>query len=128
MRGHAVMIGYYNQPEETAAVIDNEGWLRTGDLAQRETSGYYRITGRIRDVVIRGGENIYPREIEEFLYQHPAIEDVQVVGVPDRKFGEEVLACVKLRVGQNATEAELRDFCRDSLAHFKIPPLLEVCR
>lgn len=121
VRGHAVMLGYFNQPEETAAVIDHDGWLHTGDLAQRETNGYYRITGRIRDVVIRGGENIYPREIEEFLYQHPAIEDVQVVGVPDRKFGEEVLACVKLRVGQSATEDELRDFCCNSLAHFKAP-------
>jgi len=121
VRGHAVMIGYYNQPEETAAVIDPDGWLHTGDLAQRDTNGYYRITGRIRDLIIRGGENIYPREIEEFLYKHPAIEDVQVVGVPDRKFGEEVLACVKLRDGQSATEADLREFCSETLAHFKIP-------
>lgn len=121
VRGHAVMIGYYNQPKETAAVIDQDGWLHTGDLAQRETNGYYRITGRIRDVIIRGGENIYPREIEELLYKHPAIEDVQVVGVPDRKFGEEVLACMKLRDGLSATEAELRDFCSDTLAHFKVP-------
>jgi fatty-acyl-CoA synthase len=120
-RGHGVMIGYYNMPEATAKAIDSEGWLHTGDLALREPNGYYRITGRLRDMIIRGGENIYPREIEERLYQHPAVVDVQVVGVPDRRLGEEVLAWVKLKCGQQVTEAELCAFCRETLAHFKVP-------
>jgi len=120
-RGHNVMLGYYRMPEKTAEAIDADGWLHTGDLALRMPNGYYRITGRLKDLIIRGGENIYPREIEERLYQHPAVEDVQVVGVPDRKFGEEVLAWVKLRSGQAATEQELKDFCRAALAHFKTP-------
>ena len=120
-RGHCVMIGYYKQPEKTAEAIDADGWLHTGDLALRMPNGYYRITGRLRDLIIRGGENIYPREVEERLFQHPAVEDVQVVGVPDRKLGEEVLAWVKIRQGQSATEQELRDFCRAALAHFKAP-------
>jgi fatty-acyl-CoA synthase len=120
-RGHGVMIGYYNMPEETARAIDSDGWLHTGDLGLRQPNGYYRITGRLRDMIIRGGENIYPREIEERLYQHPAICEVQVVGVPDRRLGEEVLAWVKLKAGQNATEGELCAFCREALAHFKVP-------
>jgi len=120
-RGHGVMIGYYNMPDKTAEVIDADGWLHTGDLALREPNGYYRITGRLHDMIIRGGENIYPREIEERLYEHPAVMDVQVVGVPDRRLGEEVLAWVKLKSGCHATEDELREFCRQSLAHFKAP-------
>ena len=120
-RGHGVMIGYYNMPEKTAEVIDADGWLHTGDLGLRMPNGYYRITGRLRDLIIRGGENIYPREIEEQLYAHPAVEEVQVVGVPDRKFGEELLAWVKFRTGHSATTDELRDFCRARLAHFKVP-------
>ena len=120
-RGHGVMIGYYNMPEKTAEVIDKGGWLHTGDLGLREPNGYYRITGRLRDMIIRGGENIYPREIEERLYQHPAVAEVQVVGVPDRRLGEEVLAWVKFKCDQRATEDELREFCRQSLAHFKSP-------
>ena len=120
-RGHNVMLGYYNMPERTAEAIDSDGWLHTGDLALRMPNGYFRITGRLRDLIIRGGENIYPREVEERLYEHPAVEDVQVVGVPDRKFGEEALAWVKLRQGQAAGEQELRDFCRAELAHFKTP-------
>lgn len=120
-RGHGVMIGYYNMPEKTAEVIDADGWLHTGDLALREPNGYYRITGRLRDMIIRGGENVYPREIEERLYQHPAVLEVQVVGVPDRRLGEEVLAWVKFKCGCQATEEELRQFCRESLAHFKTP-------
>lgn len=120
-RGHGVMIGYYNMPEKTAEAIDAEGWLHTGDLAMREPNGYFRITGRLHDMIIRGGENIYPREVEERLYQHPSVGDVQVVGIPDRRFGEEVLAWVKLRSGRTATEQELVDFCRMSLAHFKVP-------
>jgi fatty-acyl-CoA synthase len=120
-RGHNVMIGYYNMPGKTADAIDRDGWLHTGDLAMREPNGYYRITGRLRDLIIRGGENIYPREIEERLYEHPAVEDVQIVGVPDRKFGEEVLAWVKLRTGQQATPDELKAFCREKLAYYKVP-------
>jgi len=120
-RGHCVMLGYYNMPERTAEAIDSEGWLHTGDLACRTPDAYYRITGRIKDTIIRGGENISPREIEERLYAHPKVEDVQVVGVPSRKYGEEVLAFVKLRTGQSAEADEIRDFCAQSLAHFKVP-------
>jgi fatty-acyl-CoA synthase len=120
-RGHGVMIGYYNMPDKTAEVIDADGWLHTGDLALRESNGYYRITGRLRDLIIRGGENIYPREVEERLYQHPAIADVQVVGIPDRRLGEDVLAWVQLKSGHQVTEDELREFCRQGLAHFKVP-------
>lgn len=120
-RGHAVMIGYYKNPAATAAAIDSEGWLHTGDLALRLPSGYYKITGRIKDMVIRGGENIFPREIEEFLFTHPAIEQATVVGVPDPKYGEELCAWIKLKTGQTATEDEIREFCRGQLAFFKVP-------
>jgi fatty-acyl-CoA synthase len=120
-RGHNIMIGYYKMPEATAAAIDAEGWLHTGDLSVRDQHGNYRITGRIKDMVIRGGENIYPREVEEFLHSHPKIEDVQVVGVADATLGEELCACVKLRDGETADTEEIRNFCRDRLAHFKVP-------
>ncbi|MCH7988971.1 MAG: AMP-binding protein, partial [Planctomycetes bacterium] len=120
-RGHVVMLGYYNMPEQTAAAIDSEGWLHSGDLALRQPDGYYRITGRIKDMICRGGENVYPREIEEFLYTHPAIEDVAVVGVPDPKYVEEIAAWIKLKDGEAATEEEIRAFCKDQLAHFKVP-------
>jgi fatty-acyl-CoA synthase len=120
-RGHNVMLGYYNLPNVTAEVIDADGWLHTGDLALREPDGYLRITGRVKDIIIRGGENISPREIEELLYQHPAVEQAAVAGVPDRKFGEEVLACVKLRAGATATQDDIRCFCRTHLARFKTP-------
>ena len=120
-RGHVVMLGYFNLPQKTAEAIDADGWLHSGDLAMRTPEGYFRITGRLKDLIIRGGENIYPREIEERLYQHPAVEDVQIVGVPDRKYGEEVLAWIKLRPGSTVAEQDLRDFCRASLAHFKTP-------
>jgi fatty-acyl-CoA synthase len=120
-RGHGVMIGYYNMPDRTAEVIDADGWLHTGDLGLREPNGYYRITGRLRDLIIRGGENIYPREVEERLYQHPAVADVQVVGIPDRRLGEDVLAWVQLKSGHQVTEDALREFCRQKLAHFKVP-------
>lgn len=120
-RGHVVMVGYYNMPDATSATIDEDGWLHSGDLAVRQPDGYYRITGRIKDMICRGGENIYPREIEEFLYAHPAIEDVAVVGVPDAKYVEEVAAWIRLREGSNVTEDELRAHCRDRLAHFKVP-------
>jgi len=120
-RGHVVMLGYYKNPEATKAAIDAEGWLHTGDLALRLPNGYYRITGRIKDMVIRGGENIYPREIEEFLFTHPDIEQAAVFGVPDKKFVEELCTWVKLKTGRTMTEDEIREFCRKSLAHYKVP-------
>ena len=120
-RGHVVMIGYYNMPQQTASAIDAEGWLHTGDLATRISSGYYKITGRIKDMVIRGGENIYPREIEEFLYKHPSVQDVAVVGVPDPKYIEELAAWIRLKPGKAATEDEIRKFCQGCLAHYKVP-------
>ena len=120
-RGHAVMMGYFNMPEKTNEAIDADGWLHTGDLAVREKNGYYRITGRLRDLIIRGGENVYPREIEELLYQHAAIQDVQIIGVPDRKFGEEVMAWVRLRDGKSVTPEELKAFCKANLAYYKVP-------
>jgi fatty-acyl-CoA synthase len=120
-RGYSVMVGYWDEPERTAEAIDNEGWMHTGDLAVMDEDGYVNIVGRLKDMVIRGGENIYPREIEEFLYTHPAVEDVQVIGVPDIKFGEELLAAIRLRVGTKTTEEDIREFCRDKIAHFKVP-------
>ena len=120
-QGHGVMLGYYREPVRTAEAIDTAGWLHTGDLGLREPNGCYRITGRLKDMIIRGGENIYPREIEEYLYRHPAVEDVQVVGVPDRKYGEEVLAWIKLRGGQSVTAPEIQIYCRAGLAHCKTP-------
>ncbi|QDU30881.1 Long-chain-fatty-acid--CoA ligase [Anatilimnocola aggregata] len=120
-RGHGVMLGYYNNPEATASAIDADGWLHTGDLAVRLPNGYYKITGRLKDLVIRGGENIYPREIEEFLFTHPAVEQAAVVGVPDPKYTEELCAWIKLRAGQTATEDEIRQYCRQKLAHYKTP-------
>lgn len=120
-RGHIVMLGYYKNPDATRAAIDSDGWLHTGDIAVRLSNGYYKITGRIKDMVIRGGENIYPREIEEFLYQHPAVEQVSVVGVPDEKYGEELCAWIKLKAGHSATADEIRELCKANLAHFKVP-------
>jgi fatty-acyl-CoA synthase len=120
-RGFIVMKGYYKQPEATAKAIDEDGWLHTGDLATMDERGYYKITGRLKDMIIRGGENIYPREIEEFLYTNPKVADVQVVGVPDLKYGEEIMVWVKLKQGQSATSEEFRDFCRGKIAHYKIP-------
>ncbi|WP_040592576.1 AMP-binding protein [Schlesneria paludicola] len=120
-RGHGVMIGYYRDPERTAEAIDGDGWLHTGDLGLREPNGCYRITGRLKDMIIRGGENIYPREIEEYLYRHPAVEEVQIVGVPDLKYGEAVLAWIKLRAGHTVTAKEIQTYCRSGLAHFKTP-------
>jgi len=120
-RGHGVMLKYYANEEATRAAIDAEGWLHTGDLAVRQTNGYYRITGRIKDMVIRGGENIYPREIEEFLFTHPAVEQAAVVGVPDPKYGEELCVWIKLKPGQSASEEEIQQRCRAFLAHYKVP-------
>jgi len=120
-RGYLVMAGYYNMPEATAQAIDDDGWLHTGDLAVMDENGYCRITGRIKDMIIRGGENVYPREVEEFLYSHPKVQDVQVIGVPDRKYGEQVMACIRLKEGQTSTVEEIRDYCRDQISRFKIP-------
>ncbi len=120
-RGHVVMLGYYRDPEATARAIDADGWLHSGDLALRRPDGYYRITGRIKDMVIRGGENIYPREIEEFLFTHPSIESAAVVGVPDPKYGEELCAWIRLKQDKTATEDEIKAFCRAALAHYKVP-------
>jgi fatty-acyl-CoA synthase len=120
-RGYLVMLGYWNNPEATAASIDSARWMHTGDLAVMREDGYVNIVGRIKDMIIRGGENIYPREIEEFLYTHPKIADVQVIGVPDRKYGEQVCAWIRLREGQDATLDEIRDYCRGQIATYKIP-------
>jgi fatty-acyl-CoA synthase len=120
-RGYSVMLGYWDEPEKTAEAIDTARWMHTGDLAVMEEAGYLNIVGRIKDMVIRGGENVYPREVEEFLYSHPAIEDVQVVGVPDIKYGEELCAWVKLRPGQELTTEQVREYCQGKIAHYKIP-------
>ncbi len=120
-RGYLVMKGYYKMPEETARAIDAEGWLHTGDLAVMDENGYCKITGRIKNMIIRGGENIYPREIEEFLYTHPKVSDVQVYGVPDRKYGEQVMAAVKLKEGISCSEEEIREFCKGRIANYKVP-------
>jgi fatty-acyl-CoA synthase len=120
-RGYAVMRGYWNDPERTAEAIDEYRWMHTGDLATIDDDGYVRVVGRIKDMVIRGGENVYPREIEEFLYTHPRIVDVQVIGVPDERYGEELMAWVVLRPGGDVDGDELREFCRGQIAHYKIP-------
>ena len=115
------MKGYYKMPEATGAAIDAEGWLHTGDLATVDADGYYRITGRLKDMIIRGGENVYPREIEEFLYTNPKVADVQVIGVPDPRFGEEIMAWVMLKAEQEATAEEIKEFCRGRIAYYKVP-------
>jgi fatty-acyl-CoA synthase len=120
-RGYAVMLGYWEDDERTDQAIDRAGWMHTGDLATIDAEGYCAIVGRIKDMVIRGGENVYPREVEEFLYKHPKIFDVQVFGVPDPKYGEEICAWIKLRDGETMTAEEVRAFCRDQIAHFKVP-------
>ena len=120
-RGYSVMRGYWNDHERTAETIDAAGWLHSGDLATMDEDGYVRIVGRIKDMIIRGGENIYPREVEEFLYQHPAISEVQVFGIPDEKMGEQVCAWVQLNEGMALTEDELKAYCKDQITHFKIP-------
>jgi len=120
-RGYSVMRGYWNEPERTAEAIDAAGWMHTGDLAVIDAEGYCNIVGRVKDMIIRGGENISPREIEEFLYRHPAVLDVAVVGVPDAKYGEAVCACIRLREGAALTEDEVQVFCRGQIAHYKVP-------
>ncbi|MBK3494596.1 AMP-binding protein [Viridibacillus sp. YIM B01967] len=124
-RGYLIMKGYYNNPEATHAAIDHEGWLHTGDIAIMDEDGYIDITGRIKDMVIRGGENVYPREVEEFLYEHPQIQDVQVVGVPDEKYGEELMAWVILKEGAYVTEDELRAYCKGKISYHKIPKYIQ---
>jgi fatty-acyl-CoA synthase len=124
-RGYSVMKGYWNDAEKTRDAIDEAGWMRTGDLATMDAEGYVNIVGRLKDMVIRGGENVYPREIEEFLYSHPKIQDVQVIGVPDPRYGEEICAWIKLKAGQSATAEEIREFCKGQIAHYKIPRYIE---
>ena len=120
-RGYLVMLGYYKMPEKTAQTIDSDGWLHTGDLATMDARGYVNIVGRLKEMVIRGGENIFPREVEEFLIRHPKVADVQILGVPDKFFGEEMLAVVRLKEGEQLTEQELRDYCKGQISHQKIP-------
>ena len=120
-RGYSVMTGYWNDAERTAEAIDADGWMHTGDLAVMDDDGYVNIVGRIKDMVIRGGENVYPREVEEFLYTHPDVEDVQVIGVPDERYGEELMAWVKVRPGATVDAEALREFCTGRIAHFKVP-------
>ena len=120
-RGYNIMKGYYKMPTATAAAIDADGWLHTGDLARRDENGYYKITGRIKDMIIRGGENIYPKEIEEFIYTHPKVKDVQVIGVPSKAYGEEIMACIILRDGETMTEQEVKDYVLSHMAKHKVP-------
>ncbi len=120
-RGYSVMLGYWNDPERTAEAIDADGWMHTGDLAVMDGEGYVNIVGRIKDMIIRGGENVYPREIEEFLYTHPDVVEVQVIGVPDERYGEQVMAWVQLRDGADTTAADIKAFCRGTIAHYKVP-------
>ncbi|HEY6433727.1 MAG TPA: AMP-binding protein [Acetobacteraceae bacterium] len=120
-RGYCVMLGYWDDKQRTDEAIDPARWMHTGDLATLDADGYCNIVGRIKDMIIRGGENVYPREVEEFLYRHPKIQDVQVFGVPDAKYGEEIAAWVRVRAGETLTAEEIRDFCRDQIAHYKVP-------
>lgn len=124
-RGYNIMKGYYKMPEATAAAIDENGWLHTGDLARRDENGNYKITGRIKDMIIRGGENIYPKEIEDFIYTHPKVKDVQVIGVPDKQYGEEIMACVILKDGMELTADELKDYIRSHMAKHKTPRYID---
>jgi fatty-acyl-CoA synthase len=125
-RGYSVMRGYWNEPEKSAEVL-RDGWMHTGDLATMDDEGYLNIVGRIKDMVIRGGENVYPREIEEFLYTHPDVVDAQVIGVPDERYGEELMAWVRLREGSEPLTADgLRGFCHGKLAHYKVPRYVHV--
>ena len=124
-RGYNIMKGYYKMPEATAAAIDKDGWLHTGDLARRLPDGNFKITGRIKDMIIRGGENIYPKEIEDFIYTHPKVKDVQVIGVPDKQYGEEIMACVILKENESITVEELITYIRDHIAKHKVPKYIE---
>jgi acyl-CoA synthetase (AMP-forming)/AMP-acid ligase II len=121
IRGPQVMKGYLNNPQATANTIDADGWLHTGDLCAMDERGYCTVEGRLKDMIIRGGENIYPREIEEFLYGHPAVEEVQVIGVPDPKYGEELCAWIRLRPGTQLDADQVREYCKGKIAHYKVP-------
>ncbi|MCB1689823.1 MAG: AMP-binding protein [Halioglobus sp.] len=123
-RGHSVMLGYWGDAERTAETIDRDGWLHSGDLGVMDEEGYTRVTGRIKDMIIRGGENIYPREVEEFLYTHPGIQEVQVFGIPDERYGEQVCAWIRLHKGTTLSEEDVRDYCRGQITHFKVPYLI----
>jgi len=127
-RGYAVMKGYWNDPERTAETVDEEGWLHSGDLGVMDDEGYVQVVGRLKEMIIRGGENIYPREIEEFLFTHPDIQDAKVVGVPDEKYGEEVCAWIQLREGSGLSEEKIRAFCKDHIAYFKIPRYIKIVK
>ena len=120
-RGYSVMRGYWENAEKTAEAIDPGNWMHTGDLAVMDDEGYINIVGRIKDMIIRGGENVYPREIEEYLYTHPAVADVQVIGVPDVKYGEEIMAWVKLKEGEHLSDTDIKEFCKGRIAHYKVP-------
>jgi fatty-acyl-CoA synthase len=124
-RGYSVMQGYWGDAEKTREAIDAEGWMHTGDLATMDAEGYVNIVGRMKDMVIRGGENIYPREIEEYLYRHPKVQDVQVVGLPDKKYGEELCAWIIAKPGQTLTEDDIRSFCAGQIAHYKVPRYIQ---
>jgi fatty-acyl-CoA synthase len=124
-RGYSVMKGYWNDEAKTKEAVDDAGWMHTGDLATMDEEGYVNIVGRLKDMIIRGGENVYPREIEEYLYRHPKVQDVQVIGVPDPRYGEAVCAWIKLHAGQTATDDEIRTFCQGQIAHYKIPRYIE---
>ena len=120
-RGYSVMLKYWNDEEKTKQAIDEARWMHTGDIAVMDEEGFLQIVGRIKDMIIRGGENIYPREIEEFLFSHPKVSDVQVIGLPSKKFGEEVMAWVKPKDGESMTKEDILDYCQDQIAHYKIP-------
>jgi fatty-acyl-CoA synthase len=124
-RGYNIMKGYYKMPKATASAIDKDGWLHTGDLACRTPEGNYRITGRLKDMIIRGGENIYPKEIEEFIYTHPKVSDVQVIGVPDKAMGEEIMACIILKKGETMTVEEMKKYVLDHMAKHKVPKYID---
>ena len=124
-RGYNIMKGYYKMPEATDSTIDKDGWLHSGDLACKDENGNYRITGRLKDMIIRGGENIYPKEIEEFIYTCEKVKDVQVIGVPDEQYGEEIMACIILKDGEQMTEKEMKDYILANMAKHKVPRYIE---
>ena len=124
-RGYNIMKGYYKMPDATAAAVDAEGWLHSGDLARRNPDGTFLITGRLKDMIIRGGENIYPKEIEEFIYTHPDVSDVQVIGVPDKKYGEAVMACIIKKEGSALTAEEMTEYIKSHMARHKVPQYIE---
>jgi fatty-acyl-CoA synthase len=126
-RGYSVMLGHWRDDNKTREAIDSDGWMHTGDLAVMRDDGYCNIVGRIKDMVIRGGENVYPREVEEFLYTHPDVEDAQVIGVPDEKYGEEICAWIRMKAGRNPLDAHaVREFANGKLAHYKIPRYVHI--